>query len=57
MSKAGSPLLRTTLVCAADSARRTDPQLTRSYYVQMIERGKDHLGAVCVVATSLAERF
>ncbi len=57
MSKAGSSLLRTTLVRAADNARRTDPQLARIYYVQMVEHGKDHLGAVCVVAASLAERF
>jgi transposase len=57
MSKAGSSLLRTTLVRAADNARRTDPQLARIYYVQMVERGKDHLGAVCIVAAHLAERF
>jgi transposase len=56
ISKAGSRLLRTTLVRAADNARRLDPQLARSYYVQMVERGKDHLGAVCVVAAHLAER-
>jgi transposase len=35
MSKAGSSLLRTTLVRAADNARRTDPQLARIYYIQM----------------------
>ncbi|MDH4145997.1 MAG: IS110 family transposase [Acidimicrobiia bacterium] len=57
MSKAGSSLLRTTLVRAADTARKTDPQLARIYYVQMVERGKDHLGALCVVAANLAERF
>jgi len=56
MSKAGSSLLRTTLVRAADTARKTDPQLARIYYVQMVERGKDHLGALCVVAANLAER-
>lgn len=56
MSKAGSSLLRTTLVRAADTARRQDPQLARIYWVQMIERGKDHLGALCVVAAHLAER-
>ena len=56
MSKAGSPLLRTTLVRAADTARRQDPQLARIYYLQMVERGKDHLGATCVVAANLAER-
>ena len=57
MSKAGSSLLRTTLVRAADNARKLDPQLARTYYLQMVERGKDHLGALCVVAANLAERF
>jgi transposase len=56
MSKAGSSLLRTTLVRAADTARKQDPQLARLYYVQMVERGKNHLGALCVVAANLAER-
>jgi transposase len=56
MSKAGSSLLRTTLVRAADTARKQDPQLAAIYYLQMTERGKDHLGALCVVAAHLAER-
>ena len=56
ITKAGNRLLRTTLVRAADNARRVDPQLARIYYLQMVERGKDHLGAVCVVAAHLAER-
>jgi transposase len=56
MSKAGSSLLRTTLVRAADHARKQDPQLARIYYLQMTERGKDHLGALCVTAAHLAER-
>jgi Transposase IS116/IS110/IS902 family len=56
MSKAGSSLLRTTLVRAADTARRQDPQLAAIYYLQMTERGKDHPGALCVVAACLAER-
>ncbi len=55
MSKAGSSL-RTTMVRAADNARKLDPQLARIYYLQMTERGKDHLGALCVVAANLAER-
>ena len=55
MSKAGSSLLRTALV-AADTARKQDPQLARIYYLQMVERGKNHLGALCVVAANLAER-
>jgi transposase len=56
MSKAGSSLLRTTLVRAADTARKQDPQLAATYYQQITERGKDHLGALCVVAASLGER-
>ena len=56
ISKAGNRLLRTTLVRAADNARRCDPQLARIYWTQMVQRGKDHLGAVCVVAAHLAER-
>jgi transposase len=56
MSKAGSSLLRTTVVRAADHARKLDPQLARIYHLQMTERGKDHLGALCVVAANLAER-
>jgi transposase len=56
LSKAGPALLRTTLVIAADTARKQDPQLARIYYVQMVERGKTHLGALCVVAATLAER-
>jgi transposase len=56
MSKAGSSLLRVTLIRAAENARRQDPQLARIYCVQMTERGKDHLGALCVVAANLAER-
>jgi transposase len=56
MSKAGSSLLRTTLIRAADTARKQDPQLARIYYTQMVERGAEHLKAVCVVAGALAER-
>jgi transposase len=56
ISKAGNRLLRTTLVRAADTARRQDPQLARLYWIQMVQRGKDHLGALCVVAAHLAER-
>jgi hypothetical protein len=57
MSKAGNRLLRTTLIRAADNARRQDPQLARIYYVHMVERGAEHLKACCVVAAHLAERL
>jgi hypothetical protein len=56
ITKAGNRLLRTTLHRAADHARRQDPQLARIYWTQMVERGNDHLGALCVVAAHLAER-
>ncbi len=56
MSKAGNVLLRTTLIRAADTARKQDPQLARIYFVQMAERGKTHLAANCVVAAHLADR-
>jgi transposase len=56
MSKAGSRLLRTTLIRAADHARRQDPQLAKIYHQQMVERGAGHLKALCVVAARLAER-
>lgn len=56
MSKAGSSLLRVTLIRAADHARKQDPQLAKIYYTQMVERGAEHLKALCVVASTLAER-
>jgi len=56
MSKAGSALLRTTLIRAADTARKQDPQLARIYHTQMVDRGAEHLKALCVVAGALAER-
>jgi hypothetical protein len=40
MSKAGSSLLRTTLVRAANTVRTQDPQLARMYHQQMTRRGK-----------------
>jgi len=56
MSKAGSSLLRTTFFRAADTARKQDPQLAKIYYTQMVERGANHVKALCVVAAHLAER-
>jgi transposase len=56
MSKAGSSLLRSQLLRSADVARTIDPQLAQIYYAQMVERGANHLKALCVVASHLAER-
>ena len=56
MSKAGSRLLRTTFVRAANTARKQDPQLARIYFDQVAGRGKGHIEALCVVAATLAER-
>lgn len=57
MTKAGPTLGRFVMVRAADTARRLDPQLARIYYVQMTERGANHLKACCVVAGHLALRL
>jgi transposase len=56
MSKAGPALLRTTLIRAADTARKQDPQLAKIYYTQIVERGAGHIKALCVVAATLGER-
>src|SRR6266540_1481307 len=56
MSKAGSSLLRTQLLRSAEVARTIDPQLARIYFTQMVERGANHLNALCVVGSHLAER-
>lgn len=56
MSNAGSSLLRTTLIRAADNPRQQDPQLARIYCTQMVERGADNFNALCVVAAALARR-
>ncbi len=56
MSKAGSTLLRVTLIRAADHARKQDPQLAKIYYTQIVDRGSDHRKALCIVASHLAER-
>jgi transposase len=56
MSKAGPRLLRTQLLRSADTARTLDPQLARIYHTQMVERGANHLKALCVVGAHLAER-
>jgi transposase len=57
MTKAGPSLGRATMIRAADTARRLDPQLARIYYTQMTERGANHLKACCVVAGHLALRL
>ena len=57
MSKAGPSLGRATMIRAADTARKLDPQLARIYYTQMTERGASHLKALCVVAGHLALRL
>ena len=56
MSKAGANWLRDQLVMSANMARQIDPELARTYYVQMVERGVHHNKAVCVVAARLADR-
>ena len=57
MTKAGPSLGRATMIRAADTARKLDPQLARIYHTQMTERGASHLKACCVVAGHLALRL
>lgn len=54
--QAGSSLLRTQLLRSADVAGTIDPQLAQIYCTQMVERGANHLKALGVVASHLAER-
>lgn len=56
ISKAGPSLLRSQLLRSADTARTIDPQLAAIYHTQMVERGANHIKALCVVAAHLAER-
>ena len=57
MTKAGPSLGRATMIRAADTARKLDPQLARISCTQMTERGASHLKACCVVAGHLALRL
>ena len=57
MTKAGPSLGRATMIRAADTARKLDPQLARIYHTQMTERGANHLKACCVVAGHLSLRL
>ncbi len=56
ISKAGPSRLCDQLVCSAQVAHRTDPQLAEVYHRQMTQHGAHHTKAVCVVAARLAER-
>jgi hypothetical protein len=55
LAEAGSSLLRTTLVRAANTARTQDPQLARIYYQQMTNVAKT-TSVPGVVAACLGER-
>jgi len=53
LSKEGPSLLRRDLYLSADHFRRQDPQGAKLYYDQMVNKGKHHKSAVCVVANRL----
>ena len=53
LSKKGPAYLRRDLFLVADSFRRHDPQGARLYYDQMVNKGKHHFSALCVVANRL----
>lgn len=53
LSKRGPAQLRRDLFLVADSFRRHDPQGARLYYEQMVNKGRHHYSALCVVANRL----
>jgi transposase len=56
ISKVAGSSLRATFYQAADTACKQDPQLAKIYFTQIVERGANHVKALCVVAAHLAER-
>jgi hypothetical protein len=53
ITKQGPALLRRDLFLAADHFRRLDPQGAWMYYDQMVNKGKHHNSALCVVANRM----
>lgn len=55
LTRSGPNLLKHYLYLAAESARRTDPELAAAYQTA-IERGKHHFSAVVIIAHKLVRR-
>jgi transposase len=53
LSKEGPAPLRRDLFLVADAFRRCDPRGAQLYYDQMVNKGKHHISALCVVANRL----
>lgn len=56
-TKKGDACLRQALFCAADHARKTDPQLAARYYRLMCDTRRHHTSALCTIATVLLTRI
>ena len=56
LTKAGDPLLREMLFTAADTARKTDPQLAAKYQ-RLMAGDRHHDSAICHIATTLVTRI
>lgn len=56
ITKAGDPILREALFAAADSARKSDPQLAAKYK-RLMATERHHTSAVCHIATILLTRI
>ncbi len=56
LTKAGDTLLREALYAAADSARKTDPQLA-ARYVRLMNNDRHHASALCHIAAILLTRI
>jgi transposase len=57
ITKGGKGGLRRDLILAADSARKSDPELAQVYYTMMVAKGRHHKQALCAVATRLINRI
>jgi hypothetical protein len=56
-TKAGDPRLREALYIAAEHARRVDPTLAAKDHRLVVERGKNHVSAICHLAPQLGTRL
>jgi transposase len=57
ITQAGPSLVKSTLFLNSNVGRQWDVQLAALYFRQMVDYGKHHTQALCVVATHLANRI
>ena len=57
ITKDGPSRYRRALFLASDTGRQWDPQLSKVYYDQMVNKGNCHTQAVCAVSTHMVGRI